>query len=84
MKRSTMLKIIKNTDDDMTGWQAEKILEAIEKAGMLPPYDPQNHDRGSIVDCEWTPEDTETTPLERVKGMSDDEFLESLGIPRRR
>lgn len=36
---------------------ANDILTHVEKLGMLPPYNPQHSDHGSIQDCEWCPEE---------------------------
>lgn len=37
---------------------AEYILTHIEKAGMIPPYNPPHLDHGAVQDCQWDPEET--------------------------
>lgn len=63
MKRSEMLNIISESLKHRVigtiyppNYIVEDILLSIEKAGMLPPYNPTYLDHGSIMDCAWEPE----------------------------
>lgn len=38
---------------------AEVVLSCCEEYGMLPPYNPPWLDHGSVMDCEWEPENEE-------------------------
>ncbi len=67
MKKSKFIKQVLKSKDNTVFVNEEQVANAIEvfeKLGMLPPYDPQYLDHGSIDDCQWFPE-TE---------MSDEEF----------
>ena len=39
--------------------KAADILDMLLGFGMLPPYNPYYLDHGSIMDCQWDPEDEE-------------------------
>lgn len=59
MKKSEMIKIIKEVlaRERSTMIGAEKILDAIEKAGMLPPFTYLKNI--GTLDTAWEPEDEE-------------------------
>lgn len=71
MKRNAMIEVIKKVWADSTSWPsdqivADKILEAIEKAGMVPPIIPEKSytmlPNGELTYAvhEWEPEDDKT------------------------
>lgn len=75
MKRSTVVDIIaswakpeilQDIYSNNTQEWADNLLYTLEtEIGMLPPYNPQHLDHGSIQDCEWTPE-------EEIKELQDE------------
>jgi hypothetical protein len=51
-----LLQFMPNVDLRLRKLIADVLLKEAEREGMLPPYSPQNLDHGSIMDCEWGPE----------------------------